>query len=63
MSLNVPVVAKLAFGDRVEALRNDLEQVEKLLQSDAENERAGAVALLATQFELPKEILIDRLRK
>jgi len=62
MGIKVPMIAKLAFGEHVQELQKDLEEVENLLKSNAENKRAGAVALLATQFDLSKDILVEKLK-
>ena len=43
-------------------LCNNILEVEKLLHSESENKRAGAVALLSTQFDLPRDVLKNKLK-
>lgn len=62
MITKIPIIAKLAFGDGVTELCNNMLEVEKLLHSEAENKRAGAVALLSTQFDLPRDVLKNKLK-
>ncbi len=62
MISKIPIIAKLAFGDEVTELCNNMLAVEKLLCSEAENKRAGAVALLSTQFDLPRDVLKNKLQ-
>ena len=62
MISKIPIIAKLAFGDEVTELCNNMLEVEKLLCSEAENKRAGAVALLSTQFDLPRDVLKNKLQ-
>lgn len=54
----IPIISKVVFGDEVFELSKNLARVELLVKSPVSDERAGAVALLATQFDIPK----DRLR-
>ena len=54
----IPIISKVVFGDEVFELAKDRARVELLLKSPNSDERTGAVALLATQFDIPK----DRLR-
>ena len=54
----IPIISKVVFGNEVLELSKDRARVELLLKSPDSDERAGAVALLATQFDIPK----DRLR-
>lgn len=54
----IPIISKVVFGTEVFEISKDRARVELLLKSTVSDERAGAVALLATQFDIPK----DRLR-
>ncbi len=61
--MNIPPIALVAFGAKVENLRHDQNRVVEFLRSENSEERAGAVALLVTQFHLPKVELLATLNR
>ncbi len=61
MDKTIPEFVNNVFKGRLSLLCCDLQQVECLLQSQCEWERAGAVTLFATQFDLAIEVVKEKL--
>ena len=61
MEKSIPVFVKQIFKDRLSELCGDLRQVEGLLKSSCEWERAGAVVIFATPFKLEMEAVKAKL--
>jgi hypothetical protein len=61
MDKSIPEFVKETFQHRLSELCKDLPQVEDLITSPCERERAGAIVLYATQFELELETIKAKL--
>lgn len=61
MDKSIPEFVKNTFQHRLNELCKDLPQVEDLMKSPCEWERAGAIVLYATQFEIDLETIKARL--
>jgi hypothetical protein len=59
----IPPIALVAFGESVRSIAQDRGRVLELLKSDLPRERAGAIALLATQFNDSKSEIVSILER
>ncbi len=61
--MQIPPIALVAFGESVRSIAQDRGRVLELLKSDLPRERAGAIALLATQFNDSKSEIVSVLER